>query len=126
MRLLTAFSVVALFLAAIGIYGVIAFSVSRRTTEIGIRMALGAQSFDVLRLVMSQCARQVGVGVLLGFAGTFAAGPLIESMLFKTGPRDPLTLVVITLLLIGVAALACWLPARRATKVDPIIALRAE
>jgi putative ABC transport system permease protein len=126
MRLLTAFSAVALFLAAIGIYGVIAFSVSRRTTEIGIRMALGAQSLDVLRLVMLQCCRQIGVGVLLGLGGTLAAGPLIESMLFKTSPRDPFTLAAITLVLTGVAALASWLPARRATKVDPIVALRAE
>jgi ABC-type antimicrobial peptide transport system permease subunit len=89
-------------------------------------MALGAQSLDVLRLVMLQCCRQIGVGVLLGLGGTLAAGPLIESMLFKTSPRDPFTLAAITLVLTGVAALASWLPARRATKVDPIVALRAE
>jgi putative ABC transport system permease protein len=125
-QLLGLFSGIALVIALVGIYGIIAFSVSRRTTEIGIRMALGAQVEDVLRMVLGQGARLVGLGLLLGLAGSIAAGQALESMLYRTSAFDPLILAGVTLLFAAVAALACWLPARRAAKVDPMIALRAE
>jgi putative ABC transport system permease protein len=115
-----------LFIAAIGIYGVMAFSVNQRTVEIGIRMALGAQTQDVLRLVLRQGARLVGIGFMVGIAATFIAGRALESHLYNTSGQDPVSLLAITVFFAGVAALACWLPARRATKVDPIVALRAE
>jgi ABC-type antimicrobial peptide transport system permease subunit len=95
-------------------------------TEIGIRMALGAQTQDVLRLVFGHGARLVGLGLLLGLTASFAAGRAIESLLYHVSARDPLTLGVITLLLCAVAALACLLPARRAVKIDPLVVLRAE
>ncbi len=124
--LLGVFSIVALVIAAIGIYGVMAYNVTQRTSEIGIRLALGAQPRDVLRLVLAHGGKLVGLGLLLGLVAALAGGRLLESMLYKTSPRDPLTLGAITLLLAAAAALACLLPARRATKVDPMIALRAE
>ena len=124
--LLGVFSAVALVIAAVGIYGVMAYNVTQRTGEIGIRLALGAQPRDVLRLVFAQGGKLVGLGLLLGLAAALAGGRLLESMLYKTSPYDPVTLGAITLLLGAVAALACLLPARRATKVDPMIALRAE
>jgi putative ABC transport system permease protein len=125
-QLLTVFAVIGLFIAAIGIYGVMAFSVNQRTVEIGIRMALGAQTQDVLRLVLRQGARLVGIGFMVGIAATFIAGRALESHLYNTSGQDPVSLLAITVFFAGVAALACWLPARRATKVDPIVALRAE
>jgi putative ABC transport system permease protein len=125
-QLLGLFSSIALVIAVVGIYGVIAYSVSRRTNEIGIRMALGAKAGDVLRLVLGQGARIVGLGLLLGLAGTLAAGRAIESMLYRTSAYDPIILAAVTLLFAAIAALACWFPARRATKVNPVIALRAE
>ncbi len=126
LHLLGVFAMVALVIAAVGIFGVMAYNVSQRATEIGIRMALGAQTRDVLRLVFGHGARLVGLGLLLGLIASFAAGRAIESMLYHVSARDPLTLGAITLLLCGVAALACLLPARRAVKIDPMIALRAE
>ena len=126
LHLFIAFAAIGLLIAAIGIYGVIAFSVSQRTAEIGIRMALGAQSKDVLQMILRQGARLVGGGLVLGVITTFVAGRAIESRLYNTSGNDPLTLIAITIVFSGVAALACWFPARRATKVDPIIALRSE
>ena len=126
LTLLTVFSLVALVIAAIGIYGVMAYNVTQRTGEFGIRLALGAQPRDVLRLVLAHGGKLVGLGLLLGLGAAFASVRAVESMLFNTGAHDPLTLAAITLLLGGVAALACLVPARRATKVDPMIALRAE
>ena len=126
LHLLTAFAVIALLIAAIGIYGVIAFSVSQRTVEIGIRMALGAQKHDVLRMILRQGAWLVGIGVAVGIGGALIAGRVIESQLYNTGGRDPIALGCMAVFFAVVAALACWLPARRATKVDPIVALRAE
>ena len=125
-HLFIAFAAIGLLIAAIGIYGVIAFSVSQRTAEIGIRMALGAQKHDVLGLFLRQGAWLVGIGVTLGVTATFIAGRAIESQLYKTSGNDPLALMVITGFFAAVAALACWLPARRAMKVDPIVALRAD
>jgi putative ABC transport system permease protein len=125
-QLLGTFSGIALVIAVAGIYGVIAYSVSQRTAEIGIRMALGAQVSDVLRLVLGQGVRLVGMGLLIGLIGMLAAGRAIESMLYNTSAFDPLILAGVTVLFAAIALLACWLPARRATKVDPIVALRSE
>jgi putative ABC transport system permease protein len=125
-QLLGLFSGIALIIAVVGIYGVIAYSVSRRTNEIGIRMALGANAGDVLRLVLGQGARLVGLGLLLGLAGALVAGRAIESMLYRTSASDPVILAAVTLLFASIAALACWWPARRATRVDPLVALRSE
>jgi putative ABC transport system permease protein len=126
MTLLTVFSLVALVIAAVGIYGVMAYSVVQRTGEFGIRMALGAQQRDVLRLVLMQGGKLVGLGLIIGLAATLAASRAMGSMLFNTSAQDPLTLGTITLLLGAVALIACLLPANRATKVNPIEALRAE
>jgi predicted permease len=114
----------ALLLAAIGLYGVMAYSVAQRTREIGLRVALGAGRRAVLRLVLGQGLRLVGLGVALGVAGGAAVSRLLSSMLFGLSPFDPLAYVSASLFLIVVALLACWIPARRATKVDPLIALR--
>jgi putative ABC transport system permease protein len=126
MTLLTVFSLVALVIAAVGIYGVMAYSVVQRTGEFGIRMALGAQQRDVLRLVLMQGGKLIGLGLIIGLAATLAAARAMGSMLFNTSAQDPLTLGAITLLLGAVALVACLLPASRATKVNPIEALRAE
>jgi ABC-type antimicrobial peptide transport system permease subunit len=126
MTVLVSFAALALLLAAVGIYGVISYSVKQRTRELGIRMALGAQRRDVLKLILAQGLKLTLVGAAIGLLAAFALTRWMESLLFGVRPTDPLTFVVIALLLLSVALLACWVPARRATKVDPIIALRAE
>jgi putative ABC transport system permease protein len=126
MLLLTVFSGVALVIAAVGIYGVMAYNVVQRTGEFGIRMALGAQQRDVLRLVLTQGGKLIGLGLVIGLLATLAASRAMGSMLFNTSSYDPLTLTSITLLLGAVALVACFFPANRATKVNPIEALRAE
>jgi putative ABC transport system permease protein len=126
MTLLTVFSAVALVIAAVGIYGVMAYNVVQRTGEFGIRMALGAQQGDVLRLVLTQGGKLIGLGLGIGLIATLAASYAMRSILFNTSAYDPLTLITITLVLAAVALVACFFPANRATKVNPIEALRTE
>jgi putative ABC transport system permease protein len=124
--LLSIFAGTALLLTAIGIYGVMAYSVSQRTNEIGIRMALGAAQSNIFRLIVGQAMTLVGISLVLGLIGAFGATRLLNSLLYGVGAWDPLTFVAIVLLVSIVAFLAAWLPARRAARVDPVIALRAE
>jgi predicted permease len=120
------FGITALLLATTGVFGLIAYSVSRRTREIGVRVALGAGSGDVMRMILSQGLRTIFIGVAIGIAGSLALTHTVQSLLFGVTATDPVTFGGVTLLLVGAALLACYIPARRAAKVDPMVALRYE
>jgi ABC-type antimicrobial peptide transport system permease subunit len=124
--LVSVFAIAALLLACLGTYGVISYSVARRTSEMGIRIALGAQPSQVSMLVLRQGIRPVLGGLVAGVLGALAAGQLISSFLFGTEPRDPAAISAVAALLLLVAAAACWAPARRASRIDPMTALRDE
>jgi putative ABC transport system permease protein len=124
--LLATFSGIALFLAAIGIYGVMAYSVAQRTQEIGVRMALGARPLHVLRLIFGQSMGMLLIGITIGLVGAFILTKFMRTLLFEITATDPLTYVSVIGLLTVVALLACYIPARRAAKVDPLVALRYE
>jgi putative ABC transport system permease protein len=126
---MTAAALIALLMAAIGTYGVMAYTVAQRTHEIGVRVALGAQAADVVRLVLRQASLLVGVGLVLGVGGALAMGVGLRVVLYETNPADPRTIALTALTLAAIAAiaaLATWLPARRAARVDPMVALRSE
>ena len=122
--LVAVFALCALLLAIAGVYGVVSYAVAQRTQEIGVRMALGAKSRDVLALILRQGLATTIVGVAIGVVGSFVAARTIQSLLFGVTATDPVTFIGVAASLVGVAGLACYIPARRATKVDPMVALR--
>ena len=126
MFLLGSFAAAALLLACVGLFGVMAYLVSQRTHEIGVRLALGARPGDVFRLIIGRGMALAAVGSTLGLAGAWMFGRVLESLLFQIPATDPITLVSAPVLLLTVALLACYVPARRAMRVDPMVALRYE
>ena len=120
------FGGVALFLASVGLYAVMSFSVSRRTREVGIRLALGAQAGNVIRMIFGQGMAQLAVGMSLGLALAFGIARLLKAILFQVPPRDPVIFGGVVAVLLGVGLLACFVPARRATSIDPLLALRSD
>ena len=124
--LLIGFSIAALLMAAIGIYGLIQYSIATRTHEIGIRMAVGAQAGEIFRMILGEGLKLCLIGLVLGLLGALWLSRASSSLLFGVAPTDPLTLLTVSLLLTAVALSACYFPARRATKVEPVIALRHE
>ena len=126
MLLMTIFGGAALFIAAIGIYGLMAYSVQQRTQEIGIRLALGAESGDVRKMVIVQGMRLALIGVAIGFGGAFGLSRVIATFLFGVKEKDPLVFTTVALVLTAVALVAVWIPAHRATRIDPVVALRNE
>jgi putative ABC transport system permease protein len=125
-QLLGTFALLALLLAAVGLYGLMAYAVTQRRTEMGIRMALGARREDVLQLVLGHGTKLAIAGVGIGLVASLAATRMLSSMLFAVTPKDPETYIAVAFLLITVAMLACYIPARRAARIDPMVALRYE
>jgi ABC-type antimicrobial peptide transport system permease subunit len=126
MVLLAVFAITATLIAMCGIYGLMDYAVTQRRREIGVRMALGAERRDVLRLVLTRAFRIVVVGLILGLAGAAIVTRVLQTFLFGVTPTDPIAFTIVTLLLMAVGLMAAWLPARRATRIDPCIALRVE
>ena len=126
MILLGLFAALALLLSSIGIYGVVSYLVGQRTREIGIRVALGAQHADILRIVLLQGAKMTAIGIAVGLAISYALTRLLHTLLFGVTPNDPLTIAAVAFLLAAVSLTACYIPARRASRLDPIQALRYE
>jgi ABC-type antimicrobial peptide transport system permease subunit len=124
--LLAGFSLAALLLASVGIYGVLAYAVSERTREVGIRLAVGADPARIVTLILGSGARMAGAGTAIGVFGALALSYLLKTLLFGVSTRDPLTFVAVPLILMTIALLAAWLPARRASKIDPMQALRTQ
>lgn len=124
--LLAAFAAVAVALAAIGLFGVMAYLVSQRTREIGVRLALGASSGEVFRWILGRGLLLASAGAAIGVTGAFFLTRLIQSLVFSVSTRDPWTFIAVPLGLIGVALVACWIPAHRAMRIDPVVALRTE
>jgi putative ABC transport system permease protein len=124
--LMTAFALAALLLSAVGIYAILHFTVSQRRREFGVRLALGATRRDLVRLIVGQGLRLPAIGVAVGLIGAFAVTRLIEHLLFQVSATDPWTFAGVAALLMVVALFACWIPARRATRIDPVAALRCE
>jgi len=124
--LIGCFGIVALLLATGGVFGVMAYSVSRRTREIGVRVTLGATASDVLTMILGQGLRTILIGVAIGIVGSLALTRGVQSMLFRVTVTDPLTFIAVGVLLVTVALAACYIPARRAAKIDPMVALRYE
>jgi ABC-type antimicrobial peptide transport system permease subunit len=124
--LVSAFGILALIIAAVGIAGVLAFFIAQRTTEIGIRMSLGARRSEVMRMVLADGGTLLGLGVAFGLAGSMLVARLLEGLLFGVAPSDPVTFVAVALLVVSAGLAACAIPARRAAKVDPLVAMRAE
>lgn len=120
------FGGIALLLAAVGVYGVLSYSVAQRTPEIGVRVALGAARSDVLKLIIVEGVKLAIIGVVLGALGSFFVTPVVRTQLYNVSPTDPLSFLAVSLFLTSIAFLASYLPARRATAVDPLVALRAE
>jgi putative ABC transport system permease protein len=124
--LVALFAMAATLIATCGIYGLMAYAVTQRRREIGVRMALGAGRGDVLRLVLTRALRIVAAGLIVGLAGAVGVTRVLQTFLFGVTPTDPIAFTIVTLLLLAVGLMAAWLPARRATRIDPCAALRAE
>jgi putative ABC transport system permease protein len=123
---MSVFAAIALLLAGVGLYAVMAYAVSQRTRDIGVRMALGARSRDIMRLIARQGLKLTLAGLALGIAGAFALTRVMEPLLYGVTATDPLTFILVSLSLAGAALLVCWIPARRATRVDPMVSFRCE
>ena len=125
-RLCTAFAMLALVIACVGLYGTVSYNVARRTSEIGIRMALGAQRATVVRTILGQVLTLASVGLVIGVPAAFGASKLVASLLYGLKPNDPLAMGAAVIILLGAAILAGYAPARRASRIDPMVALRHE